>query len=298
MWSFFADLARNPGLTHTVVVMDSDDVGRTRRYQLQPRRILMAWGGSLLLIALVVTSLFAFTPLRQVLPGFETEQMRQHAELNAVRVEALQDSMEIQRQYIERLQQLVTGQIDSVARRPGGASQTSVSVTERSGGASSEREGSEGVGTHEQPALTPSSVPVSGTSGARKEARSELSLPVDPPVSSGFPTREFNARERHFGVDIAVSEGESVRAIKEGYVVVADWTQDGGYTIAVQHPDGYLSVYKHNKRLLKQIGDRVQAQEALAVSGNTGEITTGPHLHFELWRNGLAQDPRPYIMGW
>jgi murein DD-endopeptidase MepM/ murein hydrolase activator NlpD len=89
-----------------------------------------------------------------------------------------------------------------------------------------------------------------------------------------------------------------VRAVGSGYVVLADWTQEGGYTVAVQHSDGYLSVYKHNKQLLKQIGDRVQAREALAVSGNSGQMTTGPHLHFELWRNGLAQDPRPYVAGW
>jgi murein DD-endopeptidase MepM/ murein hydrolase activator NlpD len=117
-------------------------------------------------------------------------------------------------------------------------------------------------------------------------------------VESGFPTRDFDARDGHYGVDIAVSEGAFVRSIGEGYVVMADWTQDGGYTVAVQHGNGYLSVYKHNKRLLKQVGDRVKARDALAVSGNSGEMTTGPHLHFELWRHGLAQDPRSYIAGW
>lgn len=298
MWSFLADLARNPDLTHTVVVMDSDDVGQTRRYQVQPRRMLIAWGGSLLLVAIVVASLLAFTPLRQVLPGGTTDEMRQHAELNAVRVEALQDSMEVQRQYIQRLQQLMTGQIDSVARqtredpRGGGRSERTPESQMPESGA--ERGGER----HVQPALSPSSIPVSGPLRRESDARSGLSLPVDPPVDSGFPTREFDARERHYGVDIAVSEGASVRAIQAGYVVLADWTQDGGYTIAVHHTNGYLSVYKHNKRLLKQLGDRVKAREALAVSGNTGEITTGPHLHFELWRNGLAQDPQPYITGW
>jgi murein DD-endopeptidase MepM/ murein hydrolase activator NlpD len=125
-----------------------------------------------------------------------------------------------------------------------------------------------------------------------------LSLPVQAPVDTGFPTRRFDAGDGHFGIDLAVSEGTMVRAVGAGYVVLADWTQEGGYTVVVQHSDGYLSVYKHNKRLLKQIGDRVQAREALAVSGNSGQMTTGPHLHFELWRNGLAQDPRPYVTGW
>ena len=109
--------------------------------------------------------------------------------------------------------------------------------------------------------------------------------------------RGFDAPRGHYGLDIAVAEGTPIRSIGDGYVVFADWTNDGGYVVAVQHADGYLSVYKHNSRLLKRVGDRVRSREAVALSGNTGEITTGPHLHVELWRNGLAQDPRLYFVG-
>lgn len=88
-----------------------------------------------------------------------------------------------------------------------------------------------------------------------------------------------------------------VRSIGDGYVVLSDWTHEGGFTIAVQHAEGYVSVYKHNQRLLKRVGDRVRAREAVAMSGNSGEISTGPHLHFELWLDGLAQDPVYYLVG-
>ena len=81
-----------------------------------------------------------------------------------------------------------------------------------------------------------------------------------------------------------------------GYVILSDWTHEGGYAIAVQHSDGYVTVYKHAKQLLKRIGDRVRNREAIAISGNSGEITTGPHLHLEIWHNGLAQDPRYYFV--
>ena len=81
-------------------------------------------------------------------------------------------------------------------------------------------------------------------------------------------------------------------------MIFADWTHEGGYTVTVQHADGYLTVFKHNQRLLKRVGDRVRAREAVAMSGNSGEITTGPHLHFELWHNGLAQDPSFYFIGY
>lgn len=303
MWSFLARLFRRPGVTHTVVVLDAEEVGRTHRYAVNPKRLLVAWGTSLLLLALAGAALVAFTPLRTHIPGYGTEKIKRNARLNAIRVDALQDSVAVQRQYIKRLQQLVTGRVDSLARGPVQAAANRVPAEQESPArrlpSSSATRG--GQGAHEQPALSTSSFPAS-EQGQEERSSSyvvpSLTLPVEAPVETGFPTRSFDASDAHFGVDIAVSEGSYVRAVGEGYVVLSDWTQGGGYTIAVQHADGYLSVYKHNKRLLKRTGDRVQAREALAVSGSSGEMTTGPHLHFELWQNGLAQDPRPYVTGW
>jgi murein DD-endopeptidase MepM/ murein hydrolase activator NlpD len=303
MWSFLSHLFRRPGITHTVVVMDSEEVGRTRRYQVAPKRMLIAWGTSLLVLGLVGASLVAFTPLRTFIPGYGTKELKQQARLNAIRVAALQDSVAVQQHYIKRLQQLVTGQVDSVARRASVKASPDQQPSERqaaSGRLPATDEAGGSPQRHEQPAISVSSFPASerAEDETASYVRPSLSLPVRSPVKTGFPTRDFDASDSHFGVDIAVSEGTLVRAVGEGYVVLADWTQGAGYTIAVQHSDGYLSVYKHNKRLLKQTGDRVKAREALAVSGSSGEVTTGPHLHFELWQNGLAQDPRPYVTGW
>lgn len=304
MWSFLSDLLRRPNTTHTVVVMDGEEVGRTRRYHVRPKQLLTVWGGSLLLTTLIGASLLAFTPLRTYIPGYRTEELRRDARLNALRVEALQDSVAVQRHYITRLQQLVTGQVDSVARTADSGMDEPQSIREPAGRDRPVPEparSTDANGSHEQPAVEASSFPVAESANGDEERAPglpNLSLPVESPVETGFPTRSFDASDSHFGIDLAVSEGTTVRAVGEGYVVLADWTQEGGYAVAVQHPDGYLSVYKHNKRLLKETGDRVQAREALAVSGNSGEVTTGPHLHFELWRNGLAQDPRPYVSGW
>ena len=293
MWSLLSDLIRRPSETHTVVVMDANEVGRSRRYQVRPKRMVTVWGGSLLLSGLLMASLVVFTPLRTFIPGYGTKEVRQEARLNAIRVSALQDSVAMQRQYIERLQQLMTGQVDSLARQPGPSASAQQPAPSAAPEQPSPSEG--GSSDQVQPGIAPrlggGVFEAGGTGGT-------LAFPVEPPVESGFPTRDFDARDGHYGVDIAVSEGAFVRSIGEGYVVMADWTQDGGYTVAVQHGNGYLSVYKHNKRLLKQVGDRVNARDALAVSGNSGEMTTGPHLHFELWRHGLAQDPRSYIAGW
>ncbi len=303
MWSFLFDLLRRPGSTHTVVVMDDEAVGSTHRYQVRPKRLLAVWGVSLLLVGGIGAILLAFTPLRTFVPGYGTEDMKRSARLNAIRVSALEDSVTVQRHYIKRLQQLVTGQVDSAAAGAGGASRMPQAA--RRGQSSGGRPPSEAPDSpdrnrearpHEQPAIASASFPVRG--GKEETVRPNLALPIQAPVESGFTTRTFDADDAHFGIDLAVSEGTPVRAAGDGYVVLADWTQEGGYTVAVQHMDGYLSVYKHNKQLLKQTGDRVKARETLAISGNSGEVTTGPHLHFELWRNGLAQDPRPYVAGW
>lgn len=309
MWSFLLDLLRRPGSAHTVVVMDDEEVGRTRRYDVRPKRLVAVWGVSLVLVGVLGASLLAFTPLRTFVPGYGTKELRRNARLNAIRVSALQDSVAVQRHYIKRLQQLVTGQVDSVAQataptEPRDPSERAPEVDRRSvpeprtaGGRGRGGESGRDENDHEQPAFEAASFPARGE-GEEGYVRPSLSLPIQPPVKTGFTTRTFDASDAHFGIDLAVSEGTLVRAVSDGYVILSDWTQEGGYTVVVQHSDGYLSVYKHNNRILKQTGDHVEAREALAVSGNSGEVTTGPHLHFELWRNGLAQDPRPYVTGW
>lgn len=303
MWSFLRDFFRHPSATHTVVLLEEEDIDH-RQHEVQPSKVAGLWGISVFAAVLLTASLLAFSPLRQLIPGYGTEALRQSARMSYLRVQALQDSLSVQRHYVERLQQLMTGRVDSVAGREAGppaAPRNSEAADQVPAPRSST---SDNWDDHRQPAVSVSRFPASGTAGrgeaasARASALPPLPLPAAPPVESGFPTRGFNARTGHYAVDIAVSEGEFVQSVGDGYVVLADWTQDGGYTIAVQHADGYLSVYKHNKRLLKRVGDRVRTRESIAVTGNTGEITTGPHLHFELWRNGLAQDPVPYIAGW
>ncbi len=297
MWAFLSDFARRTKGVCTILIMDEHSVEAPQRYRVRPRRVLMLWGGSVLAVAVIAVSLVALTPIREWVPGYGTQAMRQAAQVNAVRVAALSDSLRAQQHYIRQLQGLITGRPSG---GPGGATRVDRSTPPGSMPDEDVEEAPGGVSAHDQPALPIRRLqepPVRTTNGRSSAPPLGLQLPVRPPVE-GVPTRGYDARARHYAVDIAAEEGTPVRTVGPGYIVLADWTQDGGFTIAVQHAGGYLSVYKHNKQLLKQVGDRVGDRETIALSGNTGEITTGPHLHFELWHEGLAQDPRPYITGW
>ena len=112
---------------------------------------------------------------------------------------------------------------------------------------------------------------------------------------NGIVTGPFNLPEAHYGIDIVAKSDEPVKSIADGSVVMADWTQDSGYVIAIQHRNNLISVYKHNAALLKKVGTFVSAGEIIAIIGNTGELTTGPHLHFEIWYNGTPVNPEDFV---
>jgi murein DD-endopeptidase MepM/ murein hydrolase activator NlpD len=105
----------------------------------------------------------------------------------------------------------------------------------------------------------------------------------------------FDSNQNHYGVDVVASPGAAVSAVMDGIVFFSDWTVGTGYVIQVQHSNNIISVYKHNEQLLKSIGDHVKSGEVIANVGNSGELTSGPHLHFELWYNGAALNPEEYI---
>lgn len=275
MWQFLLDLTCNISGPYTVLVVENDSIAKSREYKVSPyalRRLFLAGGFGIFLVTAV---LVGFTPLGNWLSGRDVEELRQKARVQAVRLNALQDSLQVQQQYAHRIGALLTGQ---VTLSPEKVSQLS------------------GAGVQEEPDQLFQQT-VSGAGQTSLYLGQGPDWPVQSPVK-GFVARGVSVEDKHYAVDIAAEEGTQVRSVAAGYVVFADWTREGGHVIAVQHAGGYLSVYKHNSRLLHQIGDRIEDREPIAVSGNTGDVTTGPHLHFELWHNGLAQDPRQFIIDW
>ena len=112
---------------------------------------------------------------------------------------------------------------------------------------------------------------------------------------SGTMSQDYDPDIKHYAVDIVAPRDTPVKAVANGTVVFAEWTAETGYVIILEHEEGLLSVYKHNGSLHKQQGDVVRVGEVIASVGNTGEFTTGDHLHFELWHNGTPVNPLDYI---
>ena len=301
MFSILSDFIRNAGERLTLIVLDEDGLGHPRRYQVRPSRLFLGMAAAGFAVALVAVLVVVATPVRGWIPGLATDEMREEARMNAARLQVMEDSVAAQEAWLGHMRDLVLGRIEP---GEGAGDPFSASGTPLTGDLAdmAAEPLSEDWEDHRQPALPVARMPADSmarlisvaTAGDR--FLSSLHFPMFPPVS-GLLTRGFDARGGHYAIDLAVQDGTIVRAVGDGYVFLADWTHDGGHVIAIQHAEGYVSVYKHNQQLLKRAGDRVRDREPIALSGNTGEITTGPHVHFELWLDGLAQDPADYLIG-
>ena len=297
---FLRDLFSHPGSSRTVIVLEPDTMSTPRQYDVRPGYALYAAIIGVVVLGAMLVAVVVLTPLRGLIMGPGTGELRGVAETNAQRAAALEDSLALQYQQIAQLRAIITGEMDDLGEDVLDPAAFALPELDAEAEPPPAPDASAAGGDHAQPALPLSTLGPAGEGGGRdaRAARGYLDglrLPSLPPVD-GVPSRGFDAGRGHFGIDLAATEGTPVRAFADGYVVFADWTQGGGYTIAVQHPGGYLSVYKHNSRLQMRVGERVRVRETLALSGNTGEITSGPHLHFELWRDGLAQDPAAFLV--
>ena len=124
---------------------------------------------------------------------------------------------------------------------------------------------------------------------------SDQNLLLMPPVSSGVVSSFYDPSKSHFGIDITCKEEEPIKSVLDGTVLMSSWTKDSGYVISIIHPNNLISVYKHNSKVFVEPGQIVKTGDVISIIGNTGELSTGPHLHFELWLNGKSINPSEFI---
>ena len=124
---------------------------------------------------------------------------------------------------------------------------------------------------------------------------SDQNLLLMSPVVSGVVSSFYDPSKSHFGIDITCKEEEPIKSVLDGTVLMSSWTKDSGYVISIIHPNNLISVYKHNSKVFVEPGEIVKTGDVISIIGNTGELSTGPHLHFELWLNGKSINPSEFI---
>jgi len=247
--------------------------------------VITFFGGAAILIVVLVIVLIAFTPIKEFIPGYPDGNTRRNIVVNALRVDSLERELTIWKNYYGNINNILRGgEPQSIESKPDSSIKYKEIKFTRSVEDSLLR-----LQVEENEMYN-----LSVFDGRRKK-NSISNILFFAPVK-GVITSEFSLQQNHFGIDIVAASNEPVVAVADGTVTLSSWTIDTGYVIQIQHDDNLISVYKHNSQLLKKQGARVKAGETIAIIGNSGELTTGPHLHFELWYNGNPIDPQKYIV--
>lgn len=240
-----------------------------------------------LFLILIVYLVIAYTPLKEyIIPNYPELEEREKIEHNAELVDSLEYQMKLYAQKMQVLQTILNGNDPSEI-----ATMDSIIVQQTEDYANlnfdiSPADSALRMEVQETEALNVNFH--SNSAGVRIE-----NLFFYPPVN-GVVSSNFS--QGHLGTDVVATENSIIHSVLDGTIILADWTVETGYVIMIQHSNDFISVYKHNAKLLKKEGDKVTAGEGIALLGNTGNITLGPHLHFELWHEGKPVNSEQYIV--
>lgn len=236
--------------------------------------------------ALFVATVIVFTPLKQYIPGYSDQSVKMNAYRAMVTADSLDQVLAVRDAYLTNLRNVLSGEMPADSASLAMPMTVAPSTTDLH---ASSADSAMRARIREEEAYS-----VHGNTAAGAERAGLPGLLFYPPLR-GVVTNAYDPAEGHNGIDIVAKADEAVMACLDGTVIMASWTSDAGYVVAVQHNLGLVSVYKHNAVLLRKVGDQVKAGEAIAIVGNSGELTSGPHLHFELWSGGKAVDPQAHI---
>ncbi len=268
------------------VVLNDQTFEERFSLRLSPMNVIV-FGGTIGLSLITITLyVIAFTPLREYIPGYSDVTMRRNLVSMTLRADSLSYKMAAQNRFLSQIMDVMNDRISTA--RPTRDSLVaplydSIKSLKSSEEDSQLRKQIESGDRYEL------------SSGNEKAFASGIgSYSFFTPLKGAITTK-FNTTQKHYGIDIVAGPNEVIKSALDGTVVIANWTSETGYVIGVQHSNNLFTLYKHNSALLKGVGDYVKAGEVLAIIGNTGEYSSGPHLHFELWYNGSPVNPLDYI---
>jgi murein DD-endopeptidase MepM/ murein hydrolase activator NlpD len=233
-------------------------------------------------LILATSILIAFTPLREYIPGYSSVTLKKNAAQLAYKTDSLQQVIKINELYFSSIKKVLKGDVSSLNFNKDSiieAAKIDLTVID--------------INTSKEDSLLREKVsledkynPLINNSG--------INFVLFPPVK-GTISQDFNAKEKHYAIDVVTSKDAPVKSAADGTVIFSEWTTQTGYVIIIEHSNNLISVYKHNSQLTKEQGNLVKAGEVIATAGNTGELSTGAHLHFELWSDGYPIDPTNFI---
>lgn len=272
-------------LLNPYLVMIIDEETFEEQTQIRFSRLKMIFVGLLMIgvLGTLIISTIAFTPLKEYIPGYDSSELRKKAVQNLFLTDSLITLYSQNIQYLNSVRKVLSEDISFEE------SQLSVEQLENQNLA---------VPSFTEPILEDSLLRAFVSQqdkynpliSDKVEINSYLFPPALGPIS-----QPFDLKESHFAVDIVLKENTPIKAIADGTVIFSEWTAETGYVLILEHSLGILSVYKHNASLTKKQGDSVLSGEVIATAGNTGELSTGFHLHFELWMDGYPMNPENFF---
>lgn len=266
---------------YRIILYNETTLQEEKSYRATKNNMVALLGVAVFVIAALVFVLLVYTPLKRFLPASDDSLYSSELKESALKLDSMRTLLEERNQYFVSIRNIMNGNIDAEVKPI-----DTVMKKQRDDYAKIKHDSilQTLIELEEQQTLTA----VIGEPGKEKYKHLTFFIPV-----KGVVTNDFSME--HLGIDIAAKDGEPVLATLPGTVILATWSVETGNVIQVQHENNLVSIYKHNSTLLKKVGDRVEAGEPIAIIGNSGELTSGTHLHFELWENGKPINPETYI---
>lgn len=264
---------------YRLVILNDDTFEEKISLKLSRLNVFLLTGLSIIALIAVTALLIAYTPLREYIPGYASTTLKRKADHLALTTDSLEHKISVQQQYLDNIRRILNG---DTLETPLADTNITVSEVNLNDGVSAADSALRAFADEEDRF---------NLTGAASDINTfTFFAPV-----KGLISGKFDPEANHFAVDVVAPKNTPIKACLDGVVLFADWTVETGHVIVVQHAENTISVYKHNSALLKKQGDVVQSGEALAIIGNSGEQSTGPHLHFELWHNGIQVNPENFI---
>jgi murein DD-endopeptidase MepM/ murein hydrolase activator NlpD len=239
-------------------------------------------------LIMLTASAIIYTPLKYFIPGFGDYNYRSQIVSLTFRTDSLENALGQRALWLDNISNVINGKIDTAKITPT-ATSSHADTAHISEPTDEEKQLRKDVDEEESYAL---SYKIDKKEGAKAQLNE---FHFFPPVA-GYVTDEYAPKKEHYGIDVAAPADAPVKATLDGTVISAGWNFETGYVIAIQHKDNLISIYKHNAKIFKNVGNFVKAGDVIATVGSTGELSTGPHLHFEIWHNGSSLNPKDYVI--